>query len=145
MTTIAWDGRSLAVDRLAVCANLRRSTRKLHVSKAWVYGGAGSLPDLADIALWLEAGAEDAKRPTLEEGGSCGIAVRRRDGRAFKVEGKRPVLALVRERFVADGSGRDFAIAAMALGRTARQAVALAARFDVYTGGGIDSIVVVPR
>ena len=55
------------------------------------------------------------------------------------------VLALVRERFVADGSGRDFAIAAMALGRTARQAVALAARFDVYTGGGIDSIVVVPR
>ena len=58
---------------------------------------------------------------------------------------KRPVLALVRERFVADGSGRDFAIAAMALGRTARQAVALAARFDVYTGGGIDSIVGVPR
>lgn len=145
MTTIAWDGRTLAVDRLGLCSNLPRRTRKLWVSEHWAYGGAGNLPDITDIALWLAAGAKQEDRPTLEDGGSCGIAVRRRDGKAFKVEGKRPMLAPVSERFIADGSGRDFAIAAMALGKTARQAVAFASRFDVYTGLGVDAFVVVPR
>lgn len=60
-------------------------------------------------------------------------------GEAFLVQGKQPALCPVREKFVADGSGRDFALSAMHLGKSAREAVAFAARFDVYTGGGVDA------
>lgn len=37
------------------------------------------------------------------------------------------------EPFYAIGSGRDFAIAAMALGKSALEAVELASRFDIWT------------
>lgn len=39
--------------------------------------------------------------------------------------------------FFAMGSGSNYALGAMAMGATARQAVAVAARFDVYTGGRV--------
>ena len=139
MTTIAWDGKTVAADRLATRGgNLRSDVSKLHVSIEWVYGGAGQLDATLEIAHWLLTGASPDARPTLEEGGAYGLAIRRSDGRCFRVEGKRPVLCEVRETFTACGSGRDFAIAAMALGKNARDAVKLAAQFDIFTGGGVD-------
>lgn len=38
------------------------------------------------------------------------------------------------------GSGRDFALAAMRLGKTAREAVLFAAEFDPGTGNGVDTL-----
>jgi hypothetical protein len=42
--------------------------------------------------------------------------------------------------FVAVGSGRDYAMAAMALGHTARVGVEIASRFDPGTGNGVDEL-----
>ena len=42
--------------------------------------------------------------------------------------------------FHAIGSGRDFAMAAIALGKNAREAVELAAQFDIYTGGDVECV-----
>ncbi len=47
------------------------------------------------------------------------------------------------ERPFAIGSGRDFALAAMDMGATAKEAVEVAARRDVYTGGTIRSIKII--
>lgn len=44
------------------------------------------------------------------------------------------------ERCYAVGSGSHFALAAMACGKTAVEAVRLAARFDPGTGGRVESI-----
>lgn len=41
-------------------------------------------------------------------------------------------------KFYATGSGRDFAIAAMHCGRTAKEAVEIACLYDVYSGGSVD-------
>ena len=46
------------------------------------------------------------------------------------------------ERPFAIGSGRDFALAAMDMGATAKEAVAAAARRDVYTGGTIRTVTI---
>jgi 20S proteasome alpha/beta subunit len=46
------------------------------------------------------------------------------------------------ERTYAAGSGRDFALAAMDMGATAKEAVELATRRDVYTGGVIRTLVI---
>lgn len=46
------------------------------------------------------------------------------------------------ERPFATGSGRDFALAAMDMGATAKEAVEIAAKRDVYTGGTIRTLTI---
>jgi hypothetical protein len=50
----------------------------------------------------------------------------------------------IKEGFHAVGSGRDFALSAMRLGRTAREAIELACEFDVFTGGPITVLDLLP-
>ena len=44
------------------------------------------------------------------------------------------------DRQAAVGSGRDFALAAMHLGKSAEEAVLVAAEFDPGTGNGVDTL-----
>jgi hypothetical protein len=46
----------------------------------------------------------------------------------------------IKDKFYAIGSGAAYALAAMALGKSPREAVEIAARFDPGTGGEIDVI-----
>lgn len=83
-------------------------------------------------------------RAWLEEGGDkpadlnnfAGILVDK-NGTAYRLE-ERLIRDRVFERCHAVGSGSPFAITAMALGKTAREAVGIAAGFDPQTGGGVD-------
>lgn len=102
------------------------------------------MPDLQVIQRWLAAGAKPTDAPTLEDGGCWGIAVRLSDARGFSIQGRHVELVSTRAPR-ADGSGRDYATAAMYLGKTAREAVAVAARFEANTGMGVDSFDVRPR
>lgn len=140
MTTIAWDGTTLATDRLAVYGTTKRRVRKLFISSGFLYGASGMLADAYIAAEWLAAGADPDVGGMFSEAGCYGIAVNRKTGAAFTVEGARPRLIPLYGKAWATGSGQDFANAAMALGKSAVEAVKLAARFDVYTGGGVDSV-----
>lgn len=84
MTVVAWDGKSLAVDKQATCADMRMTTTK---------------------ACRLQQG---------------------------------DVVALVFDRFMAWGSGRDFAMGAMEMGASAYRAVEVAIRHSTGCGYGID-------
>jgi hypothetical protein len=139
MTTIAWDGKTLATDRMASHGGSRRFVRKLFDCGEWMYGGTGNFDEVHLIAEWLTGGAKTSERVTLDESNHCGIAVRKDDGRAFSVEGKRVLFVAIRGERFATGSGHEYAMAAMTLGKTAAQAVAFAARFDLYTGLGVDT------
>lgn len=46
------------------------------------------------------------------------------------------------DRPFAIGSGRDFALAAMDMGASAKEAVEAAAKRDVYTGGTIRTLII---
>ena len=141
MTTIAWDGTTLAADRLAVYGCTRRRVRKLFVCQRFLYGGSGILSDAYSVFEWLQSGADNASAPSIADGGTGGIVVDRKSGRAFIASGA-PLRLVSAGRMWASGSGMDFALAAMALGRNAVEAVRLAARFDIHTGGGVDSATV---
>lgn len=142
MTTVAWDGKTIAADRQATGGGgLRRELAKLYRSRLYIFGGVGQLDDVMSIAEWFRLhDANSEKAPTLSEGGTNGIAVDTRSGKAFIVEGAKPRLSPILESFHASGSGRDFAISAMAFGKNAREAVLFASRFDVFTGGKVDVV-----
>lgn len=145
MTTVAWDGKTIAADRLADRGGLPTACRKLFCSEEIILGCAGSLCYVLD--LWAEIGRmrpheilggrflADAPRDELP---SAILVIRHAPMYAHLLTGNRFVQ--IEDPLMAIGSGRDFAIAAMALGKTAAEAVELASRFDIYTGVGVDSL-----
>ena len=145
MTTVAWDGTTLAADKLACYGNVKRKVRKIFDCGEYYYGCSGDFWEAHAVAEWLTNGAKACDRPSSEEGMVFGIAVRKIDAKAFVVEGKRAYLQAVLDEKFATGCGRDFARSAMAFGKTASQAVTFAMRFDVYTGLGVDSVRIVKK
>jgi 20S proteasome alpha/beta subunit len=145
LTTIAWDGRTLAADTRGINGGIARSVSKLFECGDYVFAGCGILSEVLETAKWLRTVNMPGtlERPTYEECDILGIAVERETGKAYFVAGKRPILEIIAEPFSAAGSGRDFALAAMALGQSAEEAVRLAMRFDLATGGEVESIEVV--
>jgi hypothetical protein len=141
MTTIAWDGQTLAADTLACASGLRRVAHKLFRCRRYIFGMTGLQADGHIIAQWLRDGASLRDPAPISEDGINGLVIDLDDGRVYVVEGKRATLVPVHEPVFAVGSGRDFAIAAMTFGKTAQEAVEFSARFDVYTGGEVDTIV----
>ena len=82
--------------------------------------------------MWLEGG----EKPTVKDFAAMLIGPNKQ---CYRLEDKL-VAFQVESSFHAVGSGRDFAIAAMHLGKTAREAVELACLYDIYTGGPITEI-----
>jgi hypothetical protein len=137
MTTIAWDGKTLAADSQATTSSGTRcrTAKIVRSSKGFVAAGAGSLNAVTPWLRWVLAGMPPEKQPDTLADSSTILIVDPR-GRAFTFEGS-PVRLPLRDKIWALGSGADFALGAMAMGADARTAVKVACRFDVYSGGRI--------
>lgn len=145
MTTIAYRDGILAADKQATDCGLAFA-----ISKLWRLRRAGGDELLlaacgnADAGLamrdWYERGASREDFPEIQKGDDwCRLIVVTREGVKFF---ERLPYAIQPDPapFMAWGSGRDFALGAMALGASAVEAVEIASRFDVHSGMGVDSM-----
>lgn len=144
MTTIAYDGRYVVADGRSTIGNLvtGKKARKIWVIDLMVNGlqekaifaGAGSYQSINMVRSHLER--EDFLMaevvPELEPGSFSGMVVLQ-DGRCYILEDR--LVPMEQEYPAALGSGTDYAMAAMALGKTAIEAVKVACDLDVYSGG----------
>lgn len=136
MTTIAYDGKTMCADTLMTC----NGTRIGYVSKMervpdGVVGYAGTVSDCQLVIEWMRGGMKKKDRPELSSTADVGIIYVKNTGEVFLVdEGLMPYPTCVP---CAEGSGADFALAAMHLGKTSKQAVKLAIKLDCYSGGAI--------
>lgn len=148
MTTVAFDGKLLAADGRACINNLivGKRTQKIFTLKVFLRGaereavlsGAGSYQTLMQVKQCLEVmGDIEAPEiiPDIEPGAFQGILLIRGTDEAFYLE-DRLVLTDV-ELPVALGSGMDYAMTALHLGKNAHGAVQTASDLDCYTGGEI--------
>lgn len=126
MTTIAWDGRTLAGDTQY---SMFRGTgsKVFRLKTGALIGSCGQIQDGVAVRDWLENGCE---KPKVSEGFH---AILIEDGKLFTLEDKLVKIQYDRP-FFAIGSGRDFAMAAMHLGRTAAEAIRVSHVFDPDTG-----------
>lgn len=141
MTTIAWDGMTLAADRCRVNGRgTRQQIRKLYELEEWVFGLCGDVSDFATVRHWLAGGAKWDERPELNEpqDPSTALVVRKLDGALFLLQGKRACLVELPLGPCAIGSGAPYALTAMRLGKGASEAVEIASQFDDGTGFGVD-------
>jgi len=137
MTVIAWDGKSIAADRLAVMEGLRRTTSKLHRFNGRVLTFAGEQATGLALVRWYKDGADPAKYPERQKTDDWTRLIVASAGGVEHFE-RQPFPIRVEDPFSAWGSGRDFALASMYLGRSAEEAVRVACEFDTGCGGGVD-------
>jgi ATP-dependent protease HslVU (ClpYQ) peptidase subunit len=138
MTTIACDGQKVAADGLGCCGHEQSQTDvcKLKFSGNVIYGITGVRAMFDALIMWHKTGADSKNFPPLtgtDEHVSLLVFLSDHCLR-FTNECPYPDEFPYPQAF---GSGPEYATAAMALGATAREAVEVAARFDVYTGGEI--------
>lgn len=141
MTVLAWDGITLAADKLAEYGGARHIVTKIRrLKNGDLFGGSGSLTFILQMGAWLDGELEEfpaAQRdkddwePCLVITKACRVLMYERTPQAIHIE----------NRLVAIGSGKDYAIAAVTLGKTAIEAVELAQVLCATCGGGTDSIV----
>lgn len=136
MTTIAWDGKTIAADKRSSYHG--NPTSKLHRMKdGSICGQSGDKETGLEMIAFLDERGKEPARGTEE----LTILRVHPDGSAEMCHNKGQFFP-VNFPFFAIGSGSDYAMGAMAAGATAAEAVEIAARFDKDTGGGVDSIAV---
>lgn len=140
MTVIAWDGRELAADRKRTIYHTPTPARKVWRARAkdgrrFLVGCAGEIEDCVQFVRWIKSQNPEQK-PAPTNFGALVIDERRR---IWLVEQKL-VYFQVREKLWAIGSGADYALAAMACGKSAAEAVRIAIRFDNRCGLGVDVV-----
>lgn len=144
MTTIAWDGRSVAADGKAVTGNgnvVTLDVVKLAHYSDCVYAVSGAHFLFEELIEWHRCGARRDAVPSADsehpwyflvfQGRWVNMTDNTMHGRWDKTA-RAPW---------AWGSGADLAIGAMLAGKTARQAVEIASQVDNCTGGTISEIV----
>lgn len=135
MTTIAWDGKILAGDRQTSMFN-GDATKVHRLPNGDLFGACGHLEDAHAVMAWINNGQDDDKKPKVEDGFHAIII---RNGKLHAFE-KKLVMIPYQRPFFAVGSGRDFAMAAMLLGKTAVDSIVIASQLDVDTGNSVDAL-----
>lgn len=139
MTTIAWDGRTLAADRQVSFGGGRmgESAKIARRGDGALIGCAGVLGMADALRQWFLDG-EQGPRPRLEAGAdnTCAAFIVRPDGAIDHIS--ETGVARIESAQFAIGSGADYALGAMSMGADARRAVEVAMGWDNGSGGGID-------
>lgn len=139
MTVIAWDGETLAADRLATGGGgIGRAVTKIQKHGDVLLGVTGNWDIAAEMREWFKAGALPAEFPAKARDGDATLIVIRRGSIETYCAGPYPMPIEVEK--AAWGTGRDYAEAAMYLGGNAKMGVEVASHFQTDCGNGIDTL-----
>jgi hypothetical protein len=141
MTVIAWDGKTLAADKLACNGQTKTVVTKIARCGNELIGVCGDLSIGMELRDWYARGAarEDYPASNRDPDKGASLIVIRANGECWKYESS-PAPFKQEAEHCAFGSGSPEALVAMACGKTAAEAVALASRFNTSCGMGVDAI-----
>lgn len=138
MTTIAWDGKSLAGDRRVSFGGITdaKVSKIVRREDGALAATAGNSSLCAAFRRWFLAG-EEGERPALDKGTETSNALIIRPSGLLIIhdlsgwyDADAPLYSM--------GSGWEIALGAMAMGAHAEEAVRVASRFDGNTGDDIE-------
>lgn len=104
-----------------------------------LFGGAGGLADILKVKAWVSHGYK-GDAPEMSDKASFECLHVRTDGSTWLVDDDLVPMRFT-DGFLALGTGSPYAQAAMYLGKTAQEAVEVAAQFDPSTSLPIDVLV----
>jgi hypothetical protein len=141
MTVIAWDGKTLAADKLCVNGGLRGTVTKIFRAGDCLVGGSGDFSFVLAMVDWVQKGRDPAAFPADQRNKDNWqpMLVIEADGTPSLYD-QTPFPIRQEQAYIAIGSGRDFAMAAMYLRKTAVEAVEVAIALNSGCGNGIDEL-----
>lgn len=139
MTVVAFDGVTMAADKRATSSGYPVTTTKVFRVGNKVVGLSGNGDVCRTMLQWATAGFRVDSFPAVATDSDVDMLVAEA-GRPILCFGRGPFPLVIEDRFAAIGCGRDFALAAMHLGKSAVVAVDLACKLDVHCGNGIDAL-----
>ncbi len=139
MTTIAWDGETLAADKQMTVGSLTMVSQKIIKHGSQLIGKAGAAELTECMLQWYLRGRDVDKFPDLKKDGRSGtLLIIYLDGNIEKYSHQSPYPIKLPPQKISIGSGSEIAMTAMYLGRSAVSAVEIASELDPHTGNGID-------
>lgn len=137
MTTVAWDGTTLAGDRQASYGNTPvQCTKVIKTDTGLLVGASGDLDNTLRFYQWVRDGRPNTK-PELYDAFS-GVVIELDNSITYYSH--RLIPNNIALSCWALGSGADYALGAMAAGAKAKKAVKIACDLDVNSGLGIDEV-----
>lgn len=143
MTVIAYDGITLAADKLSNNGGTKATVKKIwRLKDGRLFGGAGDFGAVHSLKSHVESGSPLSASQSDKDDWAVGIVIGldksitiyERYGNKFQVE----------DKFYAVGSGRDYAIGAMAMGASSARAVEIASQHSTGCGMGVDVLQLSP-
>ncbi len=142
MTTVAYKNGVLAFDSKVSSSGVHVGWMvKGRKTSKYLIAGCGACEDLQAFIDWMVSGGaqEDKKKYGLDREVDLAAIVINKKGKVLHYE-SRLYPYEINSELHAVGSGADIAIGAMAFGATSSQAVKIASKFDVATGGTIKDL-----
>lgn len=141
MTTIAYDGKTICADTLATWGDERAlmAVEKIRREPTGIYAICGAFSVFHDVIHWIEQGASYTDAPKLVGDDEWRVIYINVDGEAFCAMSSSPGLVQIAPPF-AIGSGGEFALGAMLAGKSAEEAVKIAAIVDIRTGDQVQVV-----
>lgn len=143
MTTIAFDGKTLAADKQATVSEMKSTTSKLYMVDGKAVGICGNAIKAMEFINWMLK-KRKGKKPELDRHEYVEfIMVDLNTGECWVTD--KSLALLPYHAPCAIGSGSLAALAVMRLGHDAVKAIEIASEVDVYTGCGIDKVQVIEK
>lgn len=142
MTAIAWDGCSIAADKMMCVGDTPMVTTKLRKvaldGNEYIIGVTGGLYYGLALLDWWVMGADPGKWPSFQATDNWTRLIIAPIGGKPYWFGRMPYPIMCDNHFAAWGSGRELALGALAMGASAKEAVEVANRLGLYSGLGVD-------
>jgi hypothetical protein len=139
LTVIAFDGKTLAADKACATSGYISTVTKLFRINGLPVALSGDETAAMAFLAWFGGARDPAAYPKLMETEETNAYVLEKDG-FLRRYGKGPHPARIEDTHFAAGCGRDYALAAMYLGKDAVEAVKVACALDTHCGKGCDSM-----
>jgi 20S proteasome alpha/beta subunit len=141
MSVVVWDGKRVASDLQGQQGDLRMKSKKIFMLEdSTVLAFTGEYERGLALVEWYKNGATPSLWPAsqADKENWVRLIVVPPKGKPFCFK-QLPFRQIVEEKFAAWGSGRDYALGALAKGADAIEAVRIASRFCTSCGMGVES------
>lgn len=140
MTVIAYRDGIMAADKQSTFQDMRMRTTKLFQHDDWIVGGCGGTAKIREIHEWMRNGMDPLTLPSFQRESETSVVMLlvKKDGLYYMDDSH--ALIHIEQSFYACGSGRDFAMAAMHMGATAKEAAEIACIYSSTCGMGVDTM-----
>lgn len=139
MTVIAWDGKTLAADKMMGFGTSKVTVTKICRIDGMLFGWAGDAALGRACQHWVHSGMAIDAFPPAQRTNTGSMLIIMPDGE-IRHYGSEPYPMIIEEKFYTVGSGDEYAAAALYLGKSAREAVEVACALDPNCGMGIDTL-----